>query len=104
MQASLPLAAPNGFDEQVERAMTLDLAVLAQVERGDRIEVERVADQTIELFARTIRILEDHHRPGPGETEPFIGPPPASSPNSSIYASASCSPRRSAVIRRCTTS
>ncbi|MBI4696963.1 MAG: hypothetical protein HY749_23415 [Gammaproteobacteria bacterium] len=76
MQAALPLTAPNGIDEQVERAMTLDLAVLAQVERGDRIEVERVADRTIELFARTIRILEDQHRPGPGETEPFIGPPP----------------------------
>lgn len=58
MQSALPSAAP-GTGEQDPRAATLDLAVLAQVDRGDRVEVERIADRTIELFAQTIRILAE---------------------------------------------
>ena len=38
---------------------TLDLAVLAQVSRGDRIEVENLADRTLELFQRTLRIVDE---------------------------------------------
>jgi transcriptional regulator of NAD metabolism len=40
---------------------TLDLAVLAQVSRGDRIEVEKIADRTLELFQRTLRIIDEQH-------------------------------------------
>lgn len=39
--------------------VTLDLAVLAQVSRGDRIEVEIIADRTLDLFQRTLRIVDD---------------------------------------------
>ncbi|NNM01639.1 MAG: hypothetical protein HKO62_12875, partial [Gammaproteobacteria bacterium] len=37
---------------------TIDLAALAGVNRGDRIRIEAIADRTIELFERTIRVLE----------------------------------------------
>ena len=45
--------------QQANFEITLDLAVLAQVSRGDRVEVENLADRTLELFQRTLRIVDD---------------------------------------------
>ena len=39
--------------------VTVDLAVLAQVNRGDRIEINAQADKTLELFNRTLRVVND---------------------------------------------
>ncbi|MGR8947215.1 MAG: hypothetical protein ACU84Q_04155 [Gammaproteobacteria bacterium] len=40
--------------------VTVDLAVLAQVNRGDRIEIDMSADKTLELFGRTLKVVEQH--------------------------------------------
>jgi hypothetical protein len=53
------LAPPR--DENVDVESTLDLAVLAQVARGEHVEVERVADRTLELFARTLKVVAEQH-------------------------------------------
>ena len=45
--------------QQANFEITLDLAVLAQVSRGDRVEVENLADRTLELFQRTLPIVDD---------------------------------------------
>jgi len=50
---------------------TLDLAVLAQVARGERVEVERIGDRTLDLFEKTLEIVETE----PGDTaDPAIRP------------------------------
>lgn len=55
------LAISEALEEPVEADVeaTLDLAVLAQVSRGDRVEVENIADRTLELFQHTLRIVDD---------------------------------------------
>lgn len=37
---------------------TLDLAALAQVGRGDRVEVQRVVDRTLAMFERTLELVD----------------------------------------------
>ncbi len=37
---------------------TIDLAKLARVNRGDRVKIEQLTDRTLELFERTIRLLD----------------------------------------------
>ena len=44
-------------DVQDTTAATLDLAELARVERGDRVEVGRVGDSTLELFDETLALV-----------------------------------------------
>jgi hypothetical protein len=55
------LALSEVLDESQDNGyeVTLDLAVLAQVSRGDRVEVENLADRTLELFKRTLRIVDE---------------------------------------------
>jgi len=38
---------------------TLDLAALAQVARGERVEVERIGDKTLELFEQTLKLVDE---------------------------------------------
>ena len=38
--------------------VTVDLAVLAQVNRGDRVEIDAKSDKTLELFSRTLKVVE----------------------------------------------
>lgn len=42
--------------DDAQYAITLDLAALAQVNRGDRVEVERVVDRTLALFEQTLEL------------------------------------------------
>ncbi|MFT4563422.1 MAG: hypothetical protein ACI9BW_003177 [Gammaproteobacteria bacterium] len=67
------LVTPSGENVNVEA--TLDLAVLAQVARGDCVEVERIADRTLELFDRTLKIVAEHHESA--NHEPLIGNNPS---------------------------
>lgn len=61
---------------------TLDLAALARIERGDRIELSRVHDRTQELFDKTLQLVGGgpggQHRPAPTNaariTEPRFVP------------------------------
>ena len=48
--------ARTGAGVDCER--TLDLAALAQLGRGDRVEVQRVADRTLALFERTLELVD----------------------------------------------
>jgi len=50
---------PASSNEESKLEASLDLAVLAQVARGDRIEVEKIANRTLDLFQRTIKIAEE---------------------------------------------
>ncbi|TDJ67072.1 MAG: hypothetical protein E2O35_04785 [Proteobacteria bacterium] len=52
---------------ETEVEATLDLYVLAQVARGDRVDVEQIAERTLELFQRTLRIVEDQSAQGGGK-------------------------------------
>lgn len=52
-QLLIPAATPAAFER------TLDLAALAQICRGDRVEIEFRADATQELFEHTLRIVDD---------------------------------------------
>ena len=47
--------------------VTVDLAVLAQVNRGDRIEINAQADKTLELFNRTLKVVAET------DSEPAVG-------------------------------
>ena len=38
--------------------VTLDLAALAQVARGERVEVEQIGDRTLDLFEQTLQIVD----------------------------------------------
>ena len=38
--------------------VTIDLAFLAQVNRGDRIEIDVQGDKTLELFSKTLNIVD----------------------------------------------
>lgn len=58
MQA-LALAEDLVEPQEADYEVTIDLAVLAQGSRGDRIEVEDFADRTLELFQRTLRIVDE---------------------------------------------
>ena len=60
---------------EVDDEATLDLAVLAQVSRGDRVEVENIADGTLELFQRTLRIVDKQRE------EPYTDAPEPADPN-----------------------
>lgn len=51
---------------------TLDLAALAQVARGERVEVERIGDRTLDLFERTLEIVDTE-----SGAEPLAGAGPA---------------------------
>jgi hypothetical protein len=55
--------------EHLDIESTLDLAVLAQVARGDRIEVERITDRTLELFDRTLKIVAEQHESANNEPQ-----------------------------------
>ncbi len=56
MAQAAQLLEPNDAASEYQR--TIDLAALAGVNRGDRIRVEAITDRTIELFERTIRVLD----------------------------------------------
>ena len=49
-------ATPSSEEQTWER--TIDLADLARVNRGDRVQVEKLEDKTQGLFSRTINLLE----------------------------------------------
>ena len=49
----------SSLDTQSKLEATLDLAVLAQVARGDRIDVGKIENRTLDLFQRTLKIAED---------------------------------------------
>lgn len=53
-------ATPEALEESQndECEAMPDHAVLAQVLRGDRIEVENLVDRTLELFQRTLQIVD----------------------------------------------
>lgn len=53
--AQLAVTPSPSFDTE----RTLDLAALAQIGRGERVEIEFKADATQELFLHTLRIVED---------------------------------------------
>jgi hypothetical protein len=69
MVSTLALADPRGAPREYKYEATLDLAKLAVAVRGDRIKIEHVADRTLELFNRTLRLVDDCRqdrvRPGP---------------------------------------
>ena len=50
--------------------VTVDLAVLAQVNRGDKIAIEVNADKTLELFDRTLKVVSDTEAHTPENGEP----------------------------------
>ncbi len=60
------MSAPVTLEQEAWQ-QTLDLSDLAQIHRGDRVEVEALADRTEALFSRTIKVLQDG---GPQEPEP----------------------------------
>ncbi len=74
------LAISEALQEPVEvdTDATLDLAVLARVSRGDCIEIEDVADRTLELFQRTLRIVDERDQesdtkfPDPADPDRFV--------------------------------
>jgi hypothetical protein len=78
MMHALALSEILEESREVEYEATLDLAVLAQVSRGDRVEVENLADRTLELFQRTLRIVDDQtedvgvHLPDPRDPNRFV--------------------------------
>ena len=49
---------------------TIDLAEIARVNRGDKVEVERLEDQTQGLFSRTINLIEVGKGRGPAPERP----------------------------------
>ncbi len=59
MMQALALAENLEEPQEADHEITIDLAVLAQVSRGDRIEVENLADRTLDLFQRTLRIVDE---------------------------------------------
>jgi len=56
--AALALATRARTGDAIDCERTLDLAALAQVGRGDRIEVQRVVDRTLALFERTLELVD----------------------------------------------
>ena len=46
-------------EHNTDFGVTVDLAVLAQVNRGDRIEIELESDKTLELFNKTLKVVEE---------------------------------------------
>jgi len=50
MQALALTEPPASSTEESKLEVSLDLAVLAQVARGDQIEVEKIANWTLDLF------------------------------------------------------
>ena len=66
--AELALVQDIGETEpNTDFEVTVDLAVLAQVNRGDRIEINAQADKTLELFNRTLRVVAET------DSEPAVG-------------------------------
>jgi hypothetical protein len=58
MQAvAVPDPAANA--ENTAHEATLDLAALAQVARGERVEVESISDRTLDLFEKTLQIVDE---------------------------------------------
>lgn len=60
MPTSAALALPQSHAPVPAPERTLDLAALAHVARGDRVEIEFVGDKTQELFQRTLQVVADH--------------------------------------------
>ena len=58
--------------ETEDHVATLDLAAIAQVARGDRVEVGAVNDRTLELFERTLAIVEDQIRQPVGHESSLV--------------------------------
>lgn len=65
--------APEAVELQPENdfEITIDLAVLAQVNRGDRIEIDALADKTLDLFDRTLKVVDEHGQ-AEGEEHPEL--------------------------------
>ncbi len=55
------VAVPDSAAKAASTAyeVTLDLAALAQVARGERVEVEHIGDRTLDLFEKTLQIVDD---------------------------------------------
>ena len=51
--------------EQIRSQATIALAELARIDRGDRVDVQSVADSTQELFDRTLALVSDELGPEP---------------------------------------
>jgi hypothetical protein len=62
MMSTLALAEPPPAPLEHKDEATLDLAKFAMAVRGDRIKVERIADRTLELFKRTLRLADDRRQ------------------------------------------
>ena len=58
------IAPPQSRDFEV----TIDLAFLAQVGRGDRIEIDVQGDKTLELFSKTLKVVDGRAEES-GETD-----------------------------------
>jgi len=75
MSTSAALVLPLSAGAIPRPDQTLDLAALAHVARGDRVEIDFVADQTQALFQRTLQIVADHteeHAPGAGAPRDLV--------------------------------
>lgn len=61
MTETLAITGSPGGKEAADFTETLDLAVLAKVGRNDRVEIECLANRTLDLFNRTLKLVDEQH-------------------------------------------
>ncbi|MGR9090015.1 MAG: hypothetical protein ACU85U_05490 [Gammaproteobacteria bacterium] len=59
MMQAVAVPDPAANAENTAHEATLDLAALAQVARGERVEVESISDRTLDLFEKTLQIVDE---------------------------------------------